>query len=105
MRGLDLAAFHQAIKDGRVEWRLHVLQRMAERGIAQADVLNVLLSGDRIENYPAAKPFSKALFLGFVGKNPLHVVAAFDKTHSRAYIVTAYEPSPDVFEADFRTRK
>ena len=36
---------------------------------------------------------------------PLHVVAAFDEEAKKAYIITAYTPSLDIFEPDFTTRK
>jgi len=34
-----------------------------------------------------------------------HAVAALAKEDERVYIITAYEPSLDVFEPDFRTRR
>ena len=45
MKPLDLAKLREAIRAGKVEWRKHALQQMAERNIAQAAVLNVVLNG------------------------------------------------------------
>ena len=105
MNPLDLEALRQAVRERRVEWRKHVLQKLAERGLAQSAVLDVLLTGERIRDYTEDRPFPSALFLGYMGGKPLHVLAACDETTGRAYIITAYEPSADVFEPDHRTKK
>jgi hypothetical protein len=65
----------------------------------------VLLSGERIRDYTEDRPVPSALFLGYIGGKPLHVVAAFDEITKEAFVITAYEPSLDVFESDYRTRK
>ncbi|MFA6563295.1 MAG: DUF4258 domain-containing protein [Verrucomicrobiia bacterium] len=101
----NLEALRKAIRHGHVEWRKHVLQRMAERDIPRAAVLEVLLAGECIENYPADKPFPSGLFLGHMGGRAIHAVAALAEEGERVYIITAYEPSLDVFEPDFRTRR
>lgn len=35
----------------------------------------------------------------------LHVVAADDQEHDETIVITAYEPDPNEWEADFKTRK
>lgn len=93
------------MNEGRISWRRHVLERIAQRGLRQEQVVNVLLSGEGIEDYPDDSPFPSVLFLGFWNAQPIHVVASFDEENDHAYIITAYEPSLDVFEADHKTRK
>jgi hypothetical protein len=105
MRTMDLKILRQALGEGRIEWRKHVLQKLAERGVAQSAVLDVLQTGERIRDYAEDRPFPSALFLGYVGGQPLHVVAACDEVHSRVFIITAYEPSLEVFEPDYRTKR
>ena len=105
MKTFDLAVFRDAVAAGRIEWRKHVLQKLAERGISQQSVREVLLSGERIRDYTDDKPFPSALFLGYCSGKPLHAVAACDETSQRAFIITAYEPSLEIFEADYRTRR
>ena len=105
MKPLDLEALRRAIREGRIEWRRHVLQKLAERGLAQDAVLEVLLNGERIRDYTEDRPFPSALFMSYVSGRPLHAVAACDEAGVRAFIITAYEPSLDVFEADYRTRR
>lgn len=101
----DHAAFVQAIIEGRVEWRKHVLVRLLERGISQSRVLECARLGVCIQAYPDDTPFPSALVFAMADNEPLHVVAAFDKEAIKAYIITAYTPSLDIFEPDFTTRK
>jgi hypothetical protein len=105
MRAVDLNILRRAVADGRIEWRKHVLQRLAERGLSQQAVLDVLLTGERIRDYADDRPFPSALFLGYVSAKPLHVVAACDEGSQTVFIITAYEPSPDLFESDNKTKK
>lgn len=100
-----LGELQQAIHDGRIEWRKHTLQRLAERHVLQKDVIAVLLSGEVIREYPDDRPFPSALVLGWIETRPLHVVVAHDATEGVVYVVTVYEPSLDVFQADFKTKK
>lgn len=90
---------------GRFEWSKHALQRIGQRGMSQADVLEALHTGERIEDYPHDKPYPSALFLGWVGERPIHVVAAADAEHEWAYVITTYEPTLNHFGPDYRTRR
>jgi len=101
----DMEMLRRAVRRGNIEWRKHALQRMAERDIPRSAVLEVLLAGERIEDYPTDRPFPSGLFLAYVGGRPIHAVAALAKEAERVYIITAYEPSLDVFESDFKTRR
>lgn len=105
MKALDLTIFREAMAAGSIEWRKHVLQKLAERGIPQESVREVLLRGDRIRDYEDDKPFPSALFLGYVSGAPLHIVAACDETNGQVFIITAYEPSLEIFESDYRTKR
>ena len=87
MKPFDLAVFREAIAAGRIEWRKHVLQKLAERGLAQQAVRDVLLNGERIRDYTEDKPFPSALFLGYVAGKPLHAVAACDETSGQAFVI------------------
>ena len=105
MTPLNLAVLREAVAAGSIEWRKHVLQKLAERAISQQAVREVLLNGERIRDYTEDKPFPSALFLGYVAAKPLHVVAACDQTSRQVFVITAYEPSLDVFESDYRTKR
>ena len=95
----------EAVKRGRIKWQRHALERMMERNIYRSEVKQVLLKGELIEEYIDDHPLPSGLFLKFINKMPLHVVAAVDKETNWCYIVTAYHPDSNHFESDFKTRK
>jgi len=78
---------------------------MFERSLSLEEVEEVLKRGDIVDAYPDDKPFASFLVLGFVNQRPIHVVAAMDSQSQTAYIVTAYDPDPDLWDSDFRTRR
>jgi len=93
------------LKDGRIEWQRHALQRMLERDISRNDVKQVLLEGEIIEEYSKDQPFPSFLIPGFLEENkPLHVVAALDKKDGWCYIITAYQPDASRFKDNYKTR-
>jgi len=100
---MDLEKLREAIKSGRFEWRKHTLIRLAARNISQDTIIEVIMKGEIIEDYPHNAPFPSCLILGYIGSKPYHVIASFDEALRIAYIITAYEPSLDKFEPDFRT--
>ena len=66
----------KVVKDGRIKWQRHALQRMLERDIARDEVKQVLLTDELIEHYPDDYSIESGLFLGYTeNKTPLHVVA------------------------------
>jgi hypothetical protein len=102
---VNLAKLREALYGENIQWERHVLERLISRNIAREAVLQILRSGECIENYPDDYPFPSALFLGWQQDKPLHVVAALDETVPEVYIITAYEPDLEHFEPDFKTRK
>ncbi len=78
---------------------------MASREITVAMVRAVLETNDAIETYPNDTPFPSRLLIGTVRGRCLHVVAAHDGVEDVTYIVTAYEPDPAKWDADFRRRR
>ena len=93
------------VHSGRVIFRRHAWQRMESRGITVADVLQVLASGEQIEQYPDDTPFPSTLLLAHVRERPLHVVTARDAANDVTYVVTVYEPDPNEWDAEFRRRR
>jgi hypothetical protein len=78
---------------------------MFERGITVDEVADVLGSGKLIEDYATDFPYPSALWLGFVGDVPLHVVVAEDTSGRERIIITLYQPDPAKWEADWATRR
>ncbi len=102
----QLKDWTNSLRTDRYSWQQHVLLRMAERGISQAEALQILLKGECIEEYAADRPFPSALFIGERRNGqPLHVVAAFDSHKNWVFIITAYEPNLGHFQEGFRKRR
>ena len=93
---LDIDQLRAAARQGRLEWQRHALERMVERGITRAEVLEVLRGGECIEDYPGDRPLPSGLFLSWVRGRPLHVVAAFDVSPSPLFSLqpAAHHPPP-----------
>lgn len=87
-----------------VVFRVHAVQRMAQRTISVAEVRTVLSSGETIEDYPNDTPYPSRLMLGWSGTRPLHVVAADDDANQETIVITAYVPDATQWSADFRRR-
>ena len=84
----------------------HAVQQISrpERMISPAEVRSVVNAGEVIEDYPEDARGHSCLLLGYgTETRPLHVVCA-PKAEYLA-IITAYLPSSDQWEADWRTRK
>lgn len=81
----------------------HSRKRFAERGITLDDVCNAIETGSIIEDYPDDYPFPSCLILGESGKVAIHVCASIDD--GMIFIITAYVPDPNKWEADLKTRK
>ena len=89
----------------QVIYQRHAVERMAQRGVSEEDVMQVLLTGETIQVYSGDTPFPSELILGWCNKRPLHIVVATDTTRRRKIIVTVYEPNPDQWDTNFRRKK
>ncbi|MCL2231583.1 MAG: DUF4258 domain-containing protein [Treponema sp.] len=77
----------------------HLLTRIRQRHIRLEEITLALLSGEIIEQYPTDYPFPSCLING----NDIHIVCS--KGEGCLYIITAYRPSPEKWEAEGRKRK
>ena len=82
----------------------HMMKRFSERHIKYRDILSVINSGEIIEQYPNDYPYPSCLMLGldFNGKY-MHIVCGTDNEY--LWVITAYYPAEDQWEADMKTRK
>ena len=77
---------------------------MQERQIKRLDIINCILNGEIIEDYPHYYPNPSCLMFGYTLANRIiHVVIGYDIDN--IYIITAYYPNTDKFEDDLKTRK
>ena len=102
---MDINKLREAIQKNNIEWRKHTLIRLAERNISQDVVLEVILEGEVIENYPKDRPFFSCLMFKVVEGKPFHVMVSLDEQNQKGYIITTYEPTLDNFESEiFQSR-
>ena len=90
---------------GNIQWRRQALERMMERGISRKQVKTIIMQGEVITLYHDDRPFPSTLIYGSLADEVLHVVVAFDEEASCGYIITAYRPDSEHFEADMKTRR
>ncbi|MBL7778468.1 MAG: DUF4258 domain-containing protein [Chitinophagales bacterium] len=83
----------------------HAVEFMAKRGIEEREVEDVVRNGEVVEEYLSDKPFASRLMFALVNGRPLHLVVGFDDVEEICFVITAYEPNTEKFEADFKTRK
>jgi len=82
---------------------LHAAKRLEQRGIHLQDIIDCIISGEIIEQYPEDYPYPSCLILGNRNTGPLHVVIA--SNGEELFVITAYYPSGEQWESDLKTRK
>lgn len=83
----------------------HAVKQMFSRNISTLDVEYGIENGEELMNYPDDLPYPSKLLLCKINFRPLHIVCSFIPETSSVIIITAYEPSTDIWENDFKTRK
>lgn len=82
----------------------HMVKRFTERNIKYKDIISVITSGEIIEQYPSDYPYPSCLILGLNIKGKyMHIVCGTDNEY--LWVITAYYPDENKWEADFKTRK
>lgn len=101
---MDIQEIKELLKQNKIRWSTHCLERMQDREIYIKDVKNCIMTGEVIEDYPDDYPHPSCLVFGYtLGKVILHVVVGNDSR--QIYIITAYYPSTEKFKDDLKTRR
>jgi hypothetical protein len=90
----------------RIKFTDHAFNVMysAERMVTVDEVIEALLNGDIIEDYPDDPRGHSCLILGYTKKHrPIHIVCA--PKPKFLTIITAYEPTLNKWEPNLRTRR
>jgi hypothetical protein len=73
--------------------------------IRDDEVVEAILSGKIIEDYPENIPYPSCLIYGRTSEGrPIHAVCAYADDIGKVIIITAYEPSPNQW-TDFERRR
>ena len=100
---MNIEQMRMLCKDETIQMTGHVFKRCRERNIKLDDIKRCIMYGEIIEDYPNDFPYPSALVLECKVGRPLHVVAGLG--NNLLWIITAYEPTADRWENDFKTRK
>ena len=104
MDEIKISELKLLISDGFIVWTEHLVSRLRERGIKRADVISCIQNGIIIEQYPDAYPYRACLvFYISLDNKPIHVAAGI--SDNELFIITAYYPTLDKWENDYKTRK
>ena len=101
---LDIKTIQELIKQWKIKWTVHGLERLQERDIRIADIKNSIFTGEIIEEYLDDYPYPSCLIFGYsVNNKILHTVVGMGDMC--IYIITAYYPDTIKFEDDLKTRR
>ena len=101
---LDILELRKLCIPKNIRITLLAAKRLKQRGIFLKDVISCIMNGEIIEQYPDDYPYPSCLIFGMsVNEKFLHVVIGHHE--SELFLITAYFPSTDKWESDFKTRK
>ena len=101
---MEISDLQKLCASDAIRWTGHVLKRLMQRGISQADVIHAIQDGEIIEQYPDDYPYPSCLLLGLTtAGEPLHAVCG--RGEDEVWMITAYHPDSDEWEADLKTRR
>ena len=83
---------------------MHAAKRLEQRGISLKEVMDCIMTGEIIEQYPDDYPCPSCLTLVNINTSkPLHTVVGTNG--EQLWIVTAYYPAPEKWLDDLKTRR
>jgi hypothetical protein len=100
-----LTFIRQCVGQGEVLWTYHVNMRLESRFIPRQVVLDCVGGAEIIESYPDDKYLPSYLVWARHQGEIFHILFAADVPNGNVRVVTAYRPSPQDWEADFKTRR
>ena len=100
----DIETIQAMYRKRAVESTKHFHDRIKDRMIKYADVENAIAGGEIIEQLLDDFPNPSVLILGYCRDNrPLHVAVGVDD--DKLWLITAYFPTLDLWESDYKTRR
>ena len=102
---MDIEKLRECCRKTKILWSTYAASRIQQRGILRIDVINCIMNGEIIEDYPTDYPHPSCLIFGYnmMNNRAVHVVAGYDGDN--VFIITAYYPSAEKFFDDFKTRR
>lgn len=101
---MNIGVLRECCSNRKILWSTHAASRIQQRGILRVDVVNCIMNGEIIEDYPNDYPHPSCLIFGYgIDKKVIHVVAGYDGNN--LFIITAYYPNTEKFLDDLKTRR
>jgi Domain of unknown function (DUF4258) len=102
---MDIENIRQRVLSGRYVISFTHTEKLRRRKIALETVEQVIQRGEIIEDYPNDPRGLSCLVLGMTQEGrPIHVVCGTSED-DQLLVITAYEPSLEEWERDWRIRK
>ena len=89
----------------KILWTYHVNMQMRKRLISRQMIVDSVQHYEIIEKYPKDKYLPSYLVYSKYQDKTFHVLFAVDIIEDNVRIITAYYPSPQEWEEDFKTRR
>lgn len=101
----DIELIRRKIRDGEYIVSFTHTEKVRLRKIEANEIEEAVINGMIIESYPDDPRGPSCLILGISNRNrPLHVLCG-KLDADDILIITTYEPSPEEWEPDWKTRK
>ncbi len=100
---MDIEPIRKIAQASELFFTDHAVRQMAKRSIMDTEVVEAILAGQIIEEYPDDKYGPSCLILGRTqAKRPLHVQCSVPP---QVRVITTYQPDPNEWEDDLMRRK
>lgn len=83
---------------------MHAVQRLFERPVRPAEMREIIEHGELIAEYPSDLPYPSRLILGWNQGRPIHAVLSADPVQKKCYVITVYQPAPNLWNHDYKKR-
>jgi hypothetical protein len=101
---IDIQSIREKVKKGKYRISFTHTEKLRERKIEITEIEEAV-SGEIMEAYPDDPRGPSCLILGFTHQGrPLHIVCG-DLEDDRILVITAYEPSSEQWEEDWKSRR
>lgn len=95
--------FRKQYRPGNFILSLHAQVKATQRRITSTEMIEAIQNGEIIEDYPDDKYGPSCLILGKTQTGrALHIQVSYPPLGK---VITVYDPDPDKWEADLKTRK
>lgn len=83
----------------------HAISQMFKRNISVDAITSIIENNEVINEYPNDKPYPSFLLLGYINSRAIHVVLGRNIPENLCIVITAYEPTLDIWENDYKRKR